>query len=62
MLYIYGIYKIVYIYIHIYIYIYICKYIIVFGTGIVPIEKAIDGGDDDDDDDDGDYDEVQQKV
>ena len=62
MLYIYGIYKIVYIYIHIYIYIYIyiCKYIIVFGTGIVPIEKAIDGGDDDDDD--GDYDEVQQKV
>ena len=58
MLYIYGIYKIVYIYIHIYIY--ICKYIIVFGTGIVPIEKAIDGGDDDDDD--GDYDEVQQKV
>ena len=62
MLYIYGIYKIVYIYIHIYIYIYICKYIIVFGTGIVPIEKAIDGGDDDDDDDDGDYDEAQQKV
>ena len=60
MLYIYGIYKIVYIYIHIYIY--ICKYIIVFGTGIVPIEKAIDGGDDDDDDDDGDYDEAQQKV
>ena len=60
MLYIYGIYKIVYIYIHIYIYIYICKYIIVFGTGIVPIERAIDGGDDDDDD--GDYDEVQQKV
>ena len=59
MLYIYGIYKIVYIYIHIYIYIYICKYIIVFGTGIVPIEKAIDGGDDDGD---GDYDEVQQKV
>ena len=58
MLYIYGIYKIVYIYIHIYIY--ICKYIIVFGTGIVPIERAIDGGDDDDDD--GDYDEVQQKV